>query len=47
LIDRPQQQTQFRGDDRQPTTSARQAAEALFAQKQEITDQPSSDPLQI
>ena len=46
LLDRPQQQRQFRGDDREQIMSARQAAEALFTPKPEVTEQPVSDPSQ-
>ena len=47
LLDRPQQQRQFRGnDDREQIISARQAAEALFTRKPEPTEQPVSDPSQ-
>jgi hypothetical protein len=44
LLDRPQQQRQFRDDDREQTPSARQAAEALFTPKPELAEQPVSDP---
>jgi hypothetical protein len=44
LIDRPQRQRQFRGDERQQIMSARQAAEALFTPKPEVTDHSVSDP---
>jgi hypothetical protein len=43
LPDRPQQQRQSRGDDREQIVRARQAAEALFTSKQDVTDQPSSE----
>jgi hypothetical protein len=46
LVDRLQQQRQFRGDDREQIMSARQAAEALFTPKPEVTEQPVSDPSQ-
>jgi hypothetical protein len=46
LLNRPQQQRQPRGDDREQITSARQAAEALFTPKPEVTEQPVSDPSQ-
>jgi hypothetical protein len=46
LLNRPQQQRQFRSDDREQITSARQAAEALFTPKPEVTEQPVSDPSQ-
>jgi hypothetical protein len=36
----------FRGDDREQIMSARQAAEALFAPKPELAEQPVSDPSQ-
>ena len=39
----PQQQRQFRGDDCEQINSARQAAEALFTPKPEVTEQPVSD----
>jgi hypothetical protein len=52
LLNRRQQQHHFRGDDRERITSARQAAEALFTPKQQVTEQsvldhplPSADPL--
>jgi hypothetical protein len=43
LPDRPQQQRQFLGDDREQIVRARSAAEALFAPKPEITEQPVSE----
>ena len=46
LSDRPQQQHQFRGDDREQIVRARSAAEALFAPKPQITEQPVSETLQ-
>jgi hypothetical protein len=46
LPDRPQQQQQFRGDDREQIVRARSAAEALFAPKPQITVQPVSETLQ-
>ena len=46
MPDRPQQQHQFRGDDREQSMSARQAAEALFTPKAEIAEQPVSEPSQ-
>ena len=46
LPDRPQQQHQFRGDDREQIVRARSAAEALFAPKPQITEQPVSETLQ-
>jgi len=45
LPDRPQQQHQFRGDDREQIVRARSAAEALFTPKPE-TQQPVSEPSQ-
>jgi hypothetical protein len=38
LPDRPQQQRQFRGDDREQIVRARSAAEALFTPKPETTE---------
>ena len=46
MPDRPQQQRQFLGDDREQIVRARSAAEALFAPKPEITEQPVSETLQ-
>ena len=46
MVDRFQQQRQFRGDDREQIMSARQVAEALFTPKPEVTEQPVSDPSQ-
>jgi hypothetical protein len=46
LPDRPQQQRQFPGDDREQIVRARSAAEALFAPKPQITEQPVSETLQ-
>jgi hypothetical protein len=46
LVDRLQQQRQFRGDDREQIMSARQVAEALFTPKPEVAEQPVSDPSQ-
>jgi hypothetical protein len=46
LLDRPQQQRQFRGDDREQIVSARRAAEALFTPKPKVAEQPVSDPSQ-
>jgi hypothetical protein len=46
LLDRPQHQRQFRGDDREQIMSARQAAEALFTPKPELAEQSVSDPSQ-
>jgi hypothetical protein len=46
LLDRPRQQRQFRGRDREQIMSARQAAEALFTSKPEATEQSASDPSQ-
>src|SRR4029077_791489 len=43
LPDRPQQQHQFRGDEREQMVRARSAAEALFTPKPEITEQPVSE----
>jgi hypothetical protein len=43
LPDRPQQQRQSRGDDREQIVRARQAAEALFSSKQDDTEQPFSE----
>jgi hypothetical protein len=43
LFSRPQQPRPFRGDDRERITRARQAAEALFTPKQELTEQLVSD----
>ena len=43
MRDRPQQQRQSRGDDREQVVRARQAAEALFTSKQDVTDQPFSE----
>ena len=44
MPDRPQQQHQFRGDEREQMVRARSAAEALFTPKREITEQPVSEP---
>jgi hypothetical protein len=46
LSDRPQQQRQFPGDDREQIVRARSAAEALFTPKPEITEQPVSESSQ-
>jgi hypothetical protein len=46
LPDRPQQQHQFRGDDREQMVRARSAAEALLTPKPETTEQPVSKTLQ-
>ncbi len=46
MSDRPQQQRQFPGDDREQIVRARSAAEALFAPKPQITEQPVSETLQ-
>jgi hypothetical protein len=46
LLDRPQHQRQFGGDNREQIISARQAAEALFTPKPDVTEQPVSDPSQ-
>ena len=46
MPDRPQQQNQFRGNDRDQSMSARQAAEAFFTPKAEIAEQPVSEPSQ-
>jgi hypothetical protein len=46
LVDRLQQQRQFRGDDPEQIMGAREAAEALFTPKPEVTEQPVSDPSQ-
>jgi hypothetical protein len=46
LLDHPQQPRQFRGDDREQMMTARQAAEALFTPKPEVTKQPASTPSQ-
>jgi hypothetical protein len=46
LLDRPQDQRRFRGDDREQNMSARQAAEALFTPKPDVIEQPVSDPRQ-
>jgi hypothetical protein len=43
LSDRPQQQRQFPGDDREQMVRARSAAEALFARKPEIVEPPVSE----
>jgi hypothetical protein len=43
LLDHPQQQRQSRGDDRKQIVRARQAAEALFTSKQDVTEQPLSE----
>ena len=43
LLDHPQQRRQSRGDDREQIVRARQAAEALFTSKQDVTDQPFSE----
>ena len=43
MPDRPQQQRQSRGDDREQIVRARQAAEAIFTSKQDVTDQPFSE----
>ena len=43
MPDRPQQQHQFRGDEREQMVRARSAAEALFTPKPEITEQPVSE----
>ena len=45
-LERPQYQRQFHNDDHEQIISARQAAEALFAPKQEVIEQPVSDPAQ-
>jgi hypothetical protein len=44
LSDRPQQQRQFRGDDREQIVRARSVAEALFTPKRDIIEQPVSEP---
>jgi hypothetical protein len=46
LLGRTQHQRQFRDDDREQNTSARQAAEALFAPKPGVIEHPVSDPSQ-
>jgi hypothetical protein len=46
LPDRPQQQRQFRGDDREEIVRARSAAEALFTPKRDIIEQPVSESSQ-
>ena len=46
MLERLQQQRQFHGDDREQITSARQAAEALFAPKPGLAEQPVSAPSQ-
>jgi hypothetical protein len=43
LSDRPQQQRQFRGDDREQIVRARLAADALFTPKREVNEQPVSE----
>ena len=43
MLDHPQQQRQSRGNDREQIVRARQAAEALFTSKQDVTDQPFSE----
>ena len=43
MPDRPQRQRQSRGDDREQIVRARQAAEALFTSKQDVTDQAFSE----
>jgi hypothetical protein len=44
LLNHRQQQQHPRGDDRERTTSARQAAEALFAPKRQAVEPSVSDP---
>ena len=43
MRDPPRHQRQSRGDDREQVVRARQAAEALFTSKQDVTDQPFSE----
>jgi hypothetical protein len=43
LSDRPQQQHITRAGERDPSTNARQAAEALFAPKQPLSGQPVAE----
>jgi hypothetical protein len=43
LLDHPQQQRQSRRDDREKIVRARQAAEALFTSKQDVTEPPFSE----
>jgi hypothetical protein len=43
LLNSQKQQHSIRGDDRERMTSARQAAEALFTPKRQVTEQPVPD----
>jgi hypothetical protein len=43
LLNSQEQQHSIRGDDRERMTSARQAAEALFTPKRQVTEQPVPD----
>ena len=43
MLDHPQQQRPSLDDDRKQIVRARQAAEALFASKQDVTEQPLSE----
>jgi hypothetical protein len=43
LLNSQEQQHSVRGDDRERMTSARQAAEALFTPKWQVTEQPVAD----
>jgi hypothetical protein len=43
LLNSQEQQHSVRGDDRERMTSARQAAEALFTPKRQVTEQPVPD----
>ncbi len=43
MLDHPQQRRQPRGDDRKQIVRARQAAEALFTSKPDVTEQPFSE----
>jgi len=45
-LERPQNQRQFHNDDHEQIISARQAAEALFAPKLDVSEQSVSDPAQ-
>ena len=43
MLNSQEQQHSVRGDDRERMTSARQAAEALFTPKRQVTEQPVPD----
>ena len=43
MLNSQEQQHSIRGDDRERMTSARQAAEALFTPKRQVTEQPVPD----